>query len=135
MSKPREDWWPQVRGAIRAYPARKQRLRELRRTPVTPQRGCGGASGGVSDPVGAAVSRTLPERQQAELEAVEWALEITARLPDGAQRLKVLTLYHFRRTHSLYGAAMEAGYSEPTAKRINGDFIYLVGGKLGYRSS
>ena len=132
MGKPKDDWWPSARSAIRAYPRRKQRLNELRRTGTTPQYGPSGGRGGPSDPVHAAATRELPPRQQVELEAVEWAIEQTRALPDGERRLKMIDLYYFRQTHKLFGAGMEAGYSEPTAKRINGAFVHLVGKKLGY---
>lgn len=132
MSNPREDWWVSAKNAIRAYPGRRRRLDELRRTAMTPRYGPSGGTGGINDPTGAAVSRTLPPQQQRELEAVEAALAQTGRLPNGAQRLKLIELYYFRQSHRLIGAGEAVGYREAQAKRINGDFVRLVGRNLGY---
>lgn len=132
MSKPREDWWVSAKNAIRAYPMRRRRLDELRRTATTPRYGLSGGSSGPGDPVHSAVARTLPPKQQEELEAVEAALEQTGRLPNGTQRLKLIKLYYFRQTHKLIGAGEAVGYEEAQAKRINGDFVRLVGQNLGY---
>ena len=132
MSNPREDWWVSAKNAIRAYPGRRRKLEELRRTALTPHYGPAGSSGGIRDPVQNAAARTLPPQQQRELEAVEAALEQTERLPNGAQRLRLIDLYYFRQTHKLIGAGEAAGYREAQAKRINGEFVRLVGRNLGY---
>lgn len=132
MSKPREDWWCNARGAIFAYPGRRRKLDELRRTGTTPQYGPVSGHGGPSDPVHMAVSRQLPPQQQKELEAVEAALEETAKQENGANRLKIIELYYFRRTHLLVGAGETVGYEVAQTKRINGEFVRLVAKKIGY---
>lgn len=132
MSKPRHDWWPQVKAAIRAYPRRKRKLEELRRQTITPAYGGTGGSGGPGNPVERAAIRTLPDQQQRELEAVEAAIQQTGVGERGQQKLKLIELYHFKRTHSLIGAGLAVGYEEAQAKRVNGDFIRLVAKNLGY---
>lgn len=132
MSKPRDDWWVSVKTAVRAYPGRKKRLEELRRTAVTPGYGSTGGMGGVSSPTEKAVLRALPEQQQRELEAVEAAIRQTGASKKGQQKLRLIELYHFKRTHSLIGAGIAVGYGEAQAKRVNGEFIRLVAYNLGY---
>lgn len=119
--------------AIKAYPERKRRLAELRRPKLTLSYSCAGGHGSeVGDPTGAAATRTLPEKQQEELEAVERAIEQTLRLPDGTARMKVVELRFFRKTHSLIGAALEVNYSRDWAKMASGDFIREVVKELRY---
>ena len=66
-----------------------------------------------------------------ERKAVEAAIQETRLLPDGAERLKVVDLVLWRRTHLVAGAAMMVPCSERTAVRWHGDFIRLVGKKFG----
>lgn len=62
-----------------------------------------------------------------EYRAVNKAMEETAALPSGAERLKVVELVLIKGTHNLAGAAMVVHCSEKTAKNYHADFIRLVG--------
>ena len=59
------------------------------------------------------------------------AIRETARKPTGEARLAIIDLVYWRKSHRLYGAAMEIGYSEQQAKRYNAEFIRLVAFYLG----
>lgn len=49
----------------------------------------------------------------------------------GRQGLAIIDLVYWRKSHRLYSAAMEIGYSEQQAKRYNAEFIRLVAFYLG----
>ena len=61
-----------------------------------------------------------------EMEAVRRACERTLRLPDGRNRLDLIELVFWKRSHNLQGAAMKVSVSDRTALRWHGDFIKAV---------
>lgn len=82
-----------------------------------------------------AVIRRYPSLMDAEVsgvakrekEAVRAAVEATEQLDNGADRLMVVDLVFWSRTHTLEGAAMQVHVSERTARRWHTEFIMLVG--------
>lgn len=74
-------------------------------------------------------SGTLMTRD--EISAVEAAIEETKQLIDGAERLRLIDLVLWKRTHTLQGAAMAVYVSERTAQEWHRQFIRLVGQKRG----
>ena len=74
-------------------------------------------------------SGTLMTRE--EVAAVEAAIEETKQLIDGAERLRLIDLVLWKRTHTLQGAAMAVYVSERTAQEWHRQFIRLVGQKRG----
>lgn len=64
---------------------------------------------------------TLMEKQ-----AVESAINHTATLNNGAERLRIVDMVFFRQTHQLAGAAMSIPCSYSTAKRWQREFIRQV---------
>ena len=58
--------------------------------------------------------------------AVETALEMQREYYNAAARLRMVDLVHFRRTHTLEGAAVETGYSPETVKRWNTEILSAV---------
>ena len=50
-----------------------------------------------------------------------------------AKRRRLVELVYWRRTHTVYGAGVEIGVSEETAKRWNADFLLCVAGYLRAR--
>ena len=132
MSTPRYDWWPYVKGMIRRYPELCRREADLHTTAVTPNYGgAPGGHGGRSDPVANAALRSLPEVNRREMDAVQAAIRYIQDAPDGEKRLEVIRLYYWKRSHTLYGAAIKVGVSERTAQKWNGDFIRLVAKNFG----
>lgn len=132
MSKPRYDWWPYVKGMIRRYPELCARQEELRRTKMSPNlTGMPGAHGQISDPVADAALRELPEINRRELEAVRQAIEETRALPNGEERLEMVKLVFWKKTHTLEGAAMTCNVSYITARRWHGEFIKDVARAFG----
>lgn len=68
---------------------------------------------------------------KAERAAVADAIAETEQLVDGAERLRLIDLVLWKRTHTLQGAAMEVYVSERTAQEWHRQFIRLVGQKRG----
>lgn len=65
--------------------------------------------------------------RKCERDAVEAAVAITERMPDGADRLRLIRFVYWGKPCKISGAAREIPCSERTAIRWNGEFIRLVG--------
>jgi hypothetical protein len=61
-----------------------------------------------------------------ERKAISDAIEQTKRLKDGTERLKLIDLVFFKRTHSLNGACLQCFVCERTGRQWHTDFIRLV---------
>lgn len=132
MSKPRYDWWSYVKGMIRRYPELCAKQEELRKTNLSPDlSGMPHGHGKISDPVADAALRELPEINRREMEAVRKAIEETKRLDTGEERLRMVQLVFWDRTHTLEGAAQKCHISYITACRWHKDFILLTGKIFG----
>ena len=68
---------------------------------------------------------------QREHRAVAHAVEATRGLPDGAERMALVDMIFWRRSHTLTGAADVCHVSERTARRWHSDFIWLVARAFG----
>lgn len=66
-----------------------------------------------------------------ERAAVEAAIKETEQLADGGERLRLIDLVLWKRTHTLQGAALACYVSERTAQEWHRQFIRLVGQKRG----
>lgn len=62
----------------------------------------------------------------AEKNAVEAAIDVTKELMGGEDRLKIIELVFWERTHTLDGAAMQIPCGWRTAQRWQADFIMEV---------
>lgn len=132
MSTPRYDWWPYVKGMIRRYPELCRQETDLHTTAVTPNYGgAPGGHGGRSDPVANAALRTLPEVNRRELEAVRAAIRYIEGLHSGKERMGLVKLYYWQRSHTLFGAANAIHISEKTALRWNRELIMQVAKNFG----
>ena len=86
-----------------------------------------------------AVIRRYPSLRYAEVsgaakrekEAVRAAVEATEQLDSGADRLLVVDLVFWSRTHTLEGAAMQVHVSLRTAQEYHRQFIRLVARNIG----
>ena len=67
----------------------------------------------------------------AERAAVEAAVEETKQRIDGEERIRLIDLVLWKRTHTLQGAALACYVSERTAQEWHRQFIRLVGQKRG----
>ena len=63
--------------------------------------------------------------------AVQRAIEQTTQMENGLERMKVIDLVFFSRTHTLEGAAMMVPCSYDTAQKYHAQFIKAVARNMG----
>lgn len=131
MSKPRNKWWPYIKAVIRDYPRLKRDYDALHEPSVAAK--CSGmpSGGGQSRGTENIAIKELPYTQQKEYEAVRRAVAATKILSTGKERIKLIDLVFWKKSHTLSGAAYKLNLSETTAQRYHSDFIYLVAEKYG----
>lgn len=123
----REDWWEYTKRIIRSYPALARKAESVGDMPCTPAYGTGGGHGGTnSNPVERAVVDRLTDKEQRRYDAVRAAISETEVMKHGRQRMELIDRVYWKRSHTLYGAAMCALVSERTAKRWSAEFVRTV---------
>ena len=131
MSATRYDWWPYVKGMIRRYPVLAEQYRDLHTPSMTADYSGMPKGGSAESTLELMALRELPGTKQREYEAVRRAIETTRRMGNGADRLKVVRLVFWDRTHNLQGAAQTIPCGYRTAKRYHATFIRLVAKNYG----
>ena len=131
MSKPRYIWWGYVKGMIRKYPQLSAALELLREPSSTPNYEQIGHGYGISKPTELSALKELPKSSMRELEAVEQAIKSTRALVDGEERLQMIKLVYWGKTHTLEGAAQCLHRSWRTVAQWHGDFIREVARNYG----
>lgn len=131
MSTPRYDWWPYVKGMIRRYPELRRKEAALHDTSITANISGMPGGGKRTDKTADAALRTLPEVNRRELEAVRAAICHVEGLHSGKERMELVKLYYWQRSHTLFGAANAIHVSEKTALRWNRDFVMQVAENFG----
>lgn len=131
MSKPRYDWWPYVKGMIRRYPALAGQYHDLHSPAMVADYSGMPRAGGNSRSMESLAIRELPCTSQREYEAVRRAIETTERYRNGRDRLKVVRLVLWDRSHTLEGAALMVPCGAATAWRWHAEFIRLVASNYG----
>lgn len=133
MSNPRYGWWGYVKDIIRRYPELKMEYDALHNQSVTA--GYSGMPGGSG--AGRAVEevalRELPTTRQREYEAVRRAIRVTEHMKTGRDRLKIIDLVFWKRTHNLEGAALLIGCSYDTVQNWHSQFIHEVAEAYGLK--
>lgn len=132
MSKPREPWWGHVLNIVRLYPAHKQKLDDMHRQSTTASFSDVPRVSGDGRSLERIALRTLHPEEQREYEAVTAAILKTQGLAHGSIVLRMIDLVHWKRSHTLDGAAMSLGISSATAKRYHAEFIRSVGISYGF---
>lgn len=131
MSKPRYGWWPYAKDMIRRYPALKSEYEELHRMSTTQKFSDEPRGNNASRTLECVAIRELPHNRQREYEAVRRAIEQTERTRNARDRLYIIKLVLWDKSHTLEGAAIMAPCSIATAKRYHGEFIKAVGKYYG----
>lgn len=127
----REDWWEYTKRIIRAYPALARKAESVGDMPCTPAYSAGGGHGGTNgSPVERAVVDRLTDKEQRRYDAVRQAIAETECMKHGRARLELIDRVYWKRSHTLYGAAMCVGVSDRTGQRWNAEFIRRVGKNL-----
>lgn len=133
MARRSNGWRKAARSAAFDYPQLRRQLADLRSQSVTPTlEGMphGGEPGRSTED---AALRELPWTQQRRLDAVEYALSVSATLSSGPSRVRLIELVYFQpynRRFLVQGAAMQIPVSVDLAWRWNSDFLHLVWSKL-----
>ena len=123
----REDWWEYTKRIIRSYPALRRKAESVGDMPCTPTYSAGGGHGGTNgNPVERAVVDRLTDKEQRRYDAVRAAISETERMKHGRQRMELIDRVYWKRSHTLYGAAMCVPVSERTAHTWNAEFIRIV---------
>lgn len=91
-----EDWWEYIKRIIRSYP-------ELNKK-----------------------GNDLTDKEQRRYDAMQFAIEETRRMNLGEHRIELIDRVYWKRSHTLFGAAMCVPVSERTAHSWNSEFIRLV---------
>lgn len=131
MSRPRYDWWPYVKGMIRRYPSLKEQYADLHTSSMTANYSGMPHSGTVSRGTEDIAVRELPSTRQREYEAVRLAIQQTERYPNGRDRLLVIRLVFWDRSHTLDGAALMVPCHYKTAQSWHNAFIRAVAKNFG----
>lgn len=132
MSKTRFRWWSYVKNVIRHYPILEQEYEALHEQSVTASMTGMPRRSGVSRGTEEIAIRELPDQDQREYEAVKRAIETTKGLRTGTDRMKLISMVFWKRSHTLEGAAFNVHCSYRTAVRYHSDFIILVAKNMGF---
>ena len=122
----REDWWEYTKRIIRSYPALCRKAESVGDIPCTPAYGASGGHSGGGSPGERAVVDRLTDREQRRNDAGRAAISETEVMKHGRQRMELIDRVYWKRSHTLYGAAMCALVSERTAKRWSAEFVRTV---------
>lgn len=127
MSKPRYWWWGSIQNALRVYPRLKQQY-ETPNVAMTARHSEGvGHDSAPGRTTEAAVLEHLHDGDYKIYLAITAAVEETAQMANGRDRLRLIELIYWKRYwKTIEGAAYEVGYSIQRAKEIHGEFIRLV---------
>lgn len=134
MSKPKYRWWGFARQMIRDYPELRSAWRELHTQSLVAD--ISGMPKGESSgrTVEGIALRQLPIEDQKAYDAVKKAMESTACMKNGAERIRLIELMYLgKKKLPVKDAALLVHVSEITAKRWHGDFVRLVGKCYGFK--
>ena len=127
LSKPRYIWWSYAKAMIRQYPQLKIDYDELHRQNVTASMSGMPGGGTAARTTEMIALRQLPQIKQIEFDAVDQAIRITKRMPNGKDRLAIIRLVLWKEEKTIEGAAQVIHCSKETAWRYHRDFVRLVG--------
>ena len=131
MSKPRYKWWGYIKSVIRAYPSLKKEYRDLHEQSITANLSGMPGGGSVSRGTEEIAVRELPYTKQREYEAVRRAVGFTKMLDTGEDRLDLIDMVFWKKSHTLSGAAYKLNLSYQTAQIYHSDFIVTVAKNYG----
>lgn len=131
-------WIDQARQVAKEYRSNCLELAEFQKARAYAQQASGGTgrSGKIAKPVERAVEQIAEQERIHHLEksikAVDFALEMVALKPNGADTRKLFDMLYYHKSHTLKGAAYQIGIAEATAKRYNKYFLKIVAIGMGY---
>ena len=126
MSRPRYRWWQYAKNVIRAYPELKREYDALHEQAITANVSGMPGSGCTGRGVESVALRELPKPKQREYDAVRKTISIIERMKTGKDRLRLIDMVFWKKSHTLTGAAMALNLSYETAVEYHRDFIMLT---------
>lgn len=131
MSKTRYKWWGYVKAIIRSYPQHKDNLKALREQSITVTYNAIGHGSEAHRAIEDVALRELPQAEMKEYSAVDKAIQATLQYKDGSERLQLIDMVFFKKTHTLQGAAIACNISYGTAKNWHNRFIVQTAKSFG----
>ena len=116
----------EARIALKQYPKLKRRQAEtdMQITPVYGGAAVQHSASRTTENV--ALRSNLTEREENIISAVEFAMRMQHYYPNGDERLKMMELVYFKKTHTLAGAAEVCHYSVDAVFRWNIELLTAV---------
>lgn len=116
----------EARIALKQYPKLKRRQSEtdMQITPVYGGAAVQHSASRVTENI--ALRSNLTEREENIISAVEFAMRMQHYYPNGDERLKMMELVYFKKTHTLAGAAEVCHYSVDAVFRWNVELLTAV---------
>ena len=130
MSRPRFGWWGYCKWMIRQYPILSAERQSIK-TPTLIANYSAMPGSKTNSGLEKYATRTLPPSREREWQAVTDAINVTARKKDGKERIQMVTLVFWNKTHTLEGAAMACHVSTRTAQEWHRTFIREVAKAAG----
>lgn len=124
---PQAEMRAEAKAALKAYPKAKRKQNETGEMRITPAYGGTPGSGTASRTTeNVALAVKLTPREENVISAVEFMMRMQSLYPNGQERMKMIRLVYFQRTHTLEGAAIECHYSDRAVKRWNSEILTAV---------
>ena len=120
------DWRRQARRALRDYPRlkKKQGMTDQQITPVYGGSPVQHEATRVTEDI--ALRSTLTEAEANIISAVEFAMQMQQHYHNGTERIRMIELVYFKRTHTMQGAAEAVHYSPDAVWRWNTEILTAV---------
>lgn len=127
MSSPRYWWWGSIQNALRAYPRLKQQYGAPNVAMTVRYAEAAGHDSTPGRTTETAALERLCDGDYKIYLAITAAVEETAQMANGRDRLRIIELLYWKRYwKTIEGAAYEVGYSRSRAEDFHGEFIRLV---------
>lgn len=72
----------------------------------------------------------MNEKDKRKIEAVEYAIDKNITCENSAERIQIITMVYFKKTHTIEGAALKIPCHPNTAGRWQADFIHWAAERL-----
>ena len=120
-------WRTEARAALRNYPKAKRKQNETGEQQITPNySGQPGSHTARRTTEDIALRVKLTPYEENVISAVEFMMKMQCAYPNAEERMRMIRLVYFKRTHTLEGAAMECHYADRTVKRWNNEILTAV---------
>ena len=120
------DWRRQARRALREYPKLKRKQGEHEQKITPSYEGVAVQHSASRTTEDAALRSPLTDAEENIIIAVEFAMQMQRSYSNGAERIRMMELVYFKRTHTIYGAAEIVHYSPDALWRWNTEILTAV---------